>query len=68
MNGKREYGDYQTPEYFSLAVCEYLKNQRQINPTIIIEPTCGIGSFVKSSLIFNASKIVGIAKYAKRVF
>lgn len=60
MNGKREYGDYQTPEYFSLAVCEYLKNQRQINPTIIIEPTCGIGSFVKSSLIFNASKIVGI--------
>ncbi len=60
MNGKREYGDYQTPEYFSLAVCEYLKNQRRIDPTVIIEPTCGIGSFIKSSLIFNASKIVGI--------
>ncbi len=60
MNGKREYGDYQTPEYFSLAVCEYLKNQKRINPTVIIEPTCGVGSFVKSSLIFRASKIIGI--------
>ena len=60
MNGKREYGDYQTPEYFSLAVCDYLKNKKKIEPTIIIEPTCGIGSFIKSSLIFNASRIVGI--------
>lgn len=60
MNGKREYGDYQTPEYFSLAVCKYLKNQRRINPAVIIEPTCGVGSFVKSSLIFNASKVIGI--------
>ena len=60
MSGKREYGDYQTPEYFSLAVCEYLKNQRQIRPSIIIEPTCGVGSFVKSSCIFNASKVIGI--------
>lgn len=60
MSGKREYGDYQTPEYFSLAVCEYLKYERQIMPTIIIEPTCGIGSFLKSSLIFDASEIIGI--------
>ncbi len=60
MNGKREYGDYQTPEYFSLAVCDYLKNQKKIDPTTIIEPTCGIGSFIKSSLIFNASRVVGI--------
>ncbi len=60
MNGKREYGDYQTPEYFSFAVCEYLKNEKKITPTVIIEPTCGIGSFVKSSLIFNASEVIGI--------
>ncbi len=65
MNGKREYGDYQTPEYFSLAVCEYLKNQRGIDPTVIIEPTCGIGSFIKSSLVFNASKIIGIEVNSK---
>lgn len=60
MNGKKEYGDYQTPEFFSLAVCQYLKEQRKINPSVIIEPTCGIGSFLKSSLIFSASKIIGI--------
>ena len=60
MNGKREYGDYQTPEYFSLAVCKYLKEERKITPSIVIEPTCGIGSFVKSSLIFDASEIIGI--------
>ena len=53
-------GDYQTPEYFSLAVCEYLKNEKQVTPTIIIEPTCGTGSFVKSSLIFNVSEVIGI--------
>lgn len=60
MNGKRAYGDYQTPEDFSLDVCHYLKNNRKVNPSIIIEPTCGVGSFVKSSLIFEASEIIGI--------
>ena len=60
MNGKKEYGDYQTPEYFSLAVCQYLKNERRITPSIIIEPTCGTGSFIKNSLIFDASEIIGI--------
>ncbi len=60
MNGKREYGDYQTPEYFSLDVCQYLKRERQLTPSVIIEPTCGVGSFIKSSLIFDASEIIGI--------
>lgn len=60
MNGKREYGDYQTPEFFSLAVCQYLKDIRKIAPSVIIEPTCGMGSFIKSSLIFDASEIIGI--------
>lgn len=60
MNGKREYGDYQTPEFFSLAVCQYLQEQKKLQPSVIIEPTCGVGSFVKSSLIFEASEIIGI--------
>lgn len=60
MSGKREYGDYQTPEFFSLAVCQYLKDIRKIMPSAVIEPTCGLGSFVKSSLIFDASEIIGI--------
>lgn len=60
MSGKRAYGDYQTPEDFSLHVCQYLKNIKKVNPSIIIEPTCGVGSFIRSSFIFDASKIIGI--------
>ena len=60
MTVKKEYGDYQTPEFFSTAVCNYLKNIRGLAPKIIIEPTCGKGSFIKSSLMFDANKIIGI--------
>ncbi len=68
MTGKKEYGDYQTPEGFSTAVCKYLKDKKRINPTVIIEPTCGLGSFIKSSIIFEATEIIGIeinAEYCK---
>lgn len=37
MSGKREYGDYQTPDSFALSVCEYLKEKRGINPAVVIE-------------------------------
>ncbi len=60
MNGKRAYGDYQTPAYFSQAVCQYLKEHRAITPSVILEPTCGVGNFLKSSLMFDASRIIGI--------
>lgn len=60
MSGKREYGDYQTPDSFALSVCKYLKEKRKINPSIVVEPTCGIGNFIKNSLIFGAEHIVGI--------
>ncbi len=60
MNGKQEYGDYQTPEKFSQSVCDYLKRNRKIRPSLIIEPTCGKGSFIRNSLIFNAQNIIGI--------
>ena len=60
MSSKREYGDYQTPLAFAAKVCDYLKNERNLAPSAIIEPTCGIGNFVKSSLIFDAKEILGI--------
>ena len=60
MNGKREYGDYQTPLDFAEKVCLYLKDVRHITPSTIIEPTCGIGNFLKSSLVFNANEYYGI--------
>lgn len=60
MNGKREYGDYQTPIQFAEKVCHYLKDYRHFEPSAIIEPTCGLGSFLKSSLLFNAKEYYGI--------
>lgn len=60
MSGKREYGDYQTPVNFAERVCSYLKDYRHIKPSAIVEPTCGVGGFLKSSLIFNANEYYGI--------
>ena len=60
MNGKREYGDYQTPVEFTEKVCMYIKEVCHINPTAIIEPTCGVGHFLKSSLLFDANEYYGI--------
>lgn len=60
MSGKREYGDYQTPVEFAEKVCLYLKEFCHIEPSVVVEPTCGIGNFLKSSLIFNATEYYGI--------
>lgn len=60
MNGKREYGDYQTPVSFAKKVCIYLKDHRCIKPSAIVEPTCGVGGFLESSLLFGAGEYYGI--------
>lgn len=60
MSGKREYGDYQTPIDFAEKVCHYLKDYRHIRPSAIVEPTCGVGNFLKSSLLFEANEYYGI--------
>lgn len=59
---KKEFGDYQTPIEFSDVVCAYLKNALNINPTMIIEPTAGIGNFIASGLKFfpHVEKVYGI--------
>ncbi|MDO5824930.1 MAG: hypothetical protein Q4Q22_00975 [Methanosphaera sp.] len=45
---KKEYGDYQTPIDFADKVVEYAKNQLNLNPDVVIEPTCGVGNFVNA--------------------
>ena len=60
MNGKREYGDYQTPMYFAQKICNYLQTFKRIAPSTVIEPTCGIGNFLESALVFNAKDYIGI--------
>jgi len=46
---KIEYGDFQTNQQLSKAVCSSLAT-KNINPCILIEPTCGKGSFILSAL------------------
>jgi hypothetical protein len=46
---RAEYGDFQTNINLSDNVCEFLKNQNT-TPEVIIEPTCGKGNFIISSL------------------
>lgn len=58
---EKELGDYQTPLFFTDTICEYLKNDLKIDPDVIIEPTCGIGNFLKSaSTAFPNRKMYGI--------
>ncbi len=46
---KKEFGDFQTPIKLSRQVC-HLLSQQDISPSVIIEPTCGKGSFILASL------------------
>lgn len=58
---KAEYGDFQTPRELAERICHKLQ-ELGVSPNIIIEPTCGIGNFIKaatSSFQF-ANKIIGI--------
>jgi len=43
-----EYGDFQTPLELAELVCQKLVNLN-INPDLIIEPTCGVGNFIEAS-------------------
>ena len=60
MYGKREFGDYQTPLDFADKVCFYLRDYCHVSPSAVIEPTCGIGNFLISSMVFNAKEYYGI--------
>lgn len=60
MTGKRAFGDFQTPKEFTEAVCRFLQERYAFQPELVLEPTCGIGNFLKSSLCFNAQDYIGI--------
>jgi hypothetical protein len=66
---RTEYGDFQTNRNLSDKVCNLIKNQNTA-PEIIIEPTCGKGNFIISSLkTFNNIKyIYGIEIYKPYVW
>ena len=56
MPGKKEFGDYQTPKDFAEKICRFLKEKKGVTPSTVLEPTCGIGNFLSSSLLFDAEK------------
>lgn len=59
IRNKKEFGDFQTPDYIAIQVCEKLKSIG-IDADSIIEPTCGMGVFVIASRkIFPKAKIFG---------
>lgn len=62
---RAEYGDFQTNLNLAKAVTRFLKNEKQINPKLIIEPTCGKGNFIVATLsVFKqVEKIVGVEIY-----
>ncbi len=61
---RRAYGDFQTNECLTDNVVKYLI-ERGKSPELLIEPTCGKGRFIISSLKYfqNLKKIIGIEIY-----
>lgn len=58
---RREFGDYQTPMDFCTKVCTYIRDNYTNAPKAIIEPTCGIGNFLKAAITtFDCQRIYGI--------
>jgi len=60
LNNKSEYGDFQTPTILADKIVHILKNDHELNPKSIIEPTCGFGSFIHASYkYFSEASIYG---------
>ncbi len=58
-NKMKEFGDYQTPIELATEILNYLKGSMEI-PKTILEPTCGLGSFIKSARkVFPNATILG---------
>jgi len=66
---RTEYGDFQTNVDLAFNVCKLLKS-KGINPELIIEPTCGKGSFIIASLqtFESIREIVGIEIYREYIW
>ncbi|HED36853.1 MAG TPA: hypothetical protein ENI76_01195, partial [Ignavibacteria bacterium] len=66
---RAEYGDFQTDRNLSDNICSVLKKS-DINPEIILEPTCGKGNFIISSLntFDNIKYVYGIEIYKPYVW
>jgi methylase of polypeptide subunit release factors len=58
---KWQFGDFQTPDELAWEVVKTLKLNHKISPKVIIEPSCGKGSFIRASLNeFINSRVIGL--------
>lgn len=56
---KWQFGDFQTPHDLANRIVDVLKTNHNMSPDIVIEPTCGKGSFVRAALAgFPHAKVV----------
>lgn len=57
---KVEFGDFQTPNSLANRICERLY-EMGLRPEAVIEPTCGVGAFVKAAAIHlpSAQRVLG---------
>lgn len=66
---RAEFGDFQTPSELANRVVELLASQG-LNPRSVVEPTCGLGAFVKPALTkFGEANIVALdinAEYVRK--
>jgi hypothetical protein len=55
-----EYGDFQTPENLARTICALLARQG-VRPAALLEPTCGLGSFLLAGLdrFTDVNKAIG---------
>ncbi len=66
---RSEYGDFQTNIEFANRIAKLILN-KNINPKILIEPTCGKGNFILASLshFTSINKVYGIEIYKPYVW
>lgn len=60
VNHGRAYGAYQTPPALARQVCSYLYEVLGLRPSVVVEPTCGVGHLMEAALRFCAARYLGI--------
>lgn len=62
---RSEYGDFQTNTDLAKSITNFLREKKNINPEILIEPTCGKGNFIIAALsvLKKIEKVVAIEIY-----
>ncbi len=57
---KWQYGDFQTPDVLAHTVVDVLKRNHKLTPSVVIEPSCGKGAFIRAAIDgFEDAKILG---------